>query len=77
MELQKIADEIKFKVDELKKSRETLEKRGNEKATKAAEYDRDLAITIIRLKNGESLDIEAYKIEKPPVTLTEKIAKGI
>ena len=77
MELTKISKLIYTKIEQLEAGRKTLKERGESKSLATAEYEKKLAITIIRLKNGESLDIEAYKIENPPATLTEKIAKGI
>lgn len=49
----------------------------NERAIAIAYYDRDLGITLAKLRNGVKMFIEAEPIQDPPVSTTEKLAKGI
>jgi hypothetical protein len=77
MEILIIADEIEKKIKLLEKMRIEIKERAENKANTIAEYDKQLAITIIKLKNGNELEIEGNKISNIPATLIEKIAKGI
>ena len=61
----------------LGKMRDSLRIRAEDKANAAGEYEKAIALTIIQLKNGIPFDFEGEIIEKPPATITEKIAKGI
>jgi len=72
-----IADKIKEKVALLEEGRKQLRDKAHYKAETISNYERRLAIVLIRLKNGEPLSLEGNVIEKPPATTTEKIAKGI
>ena len=66
MELIKIADKIEEKVKLLEQGRTELQSKAQNKAMAISEYDKCLAIAIIRLKDSG----------KYPATLIEKIAKG-
>jgi hypothetical protein len=48
-----------------------------EKANGIANYDRELAITILKMKNGEIGEFEGIEIKNVPATLIPAIAKGI
>jgi len=65
-ELIEIADEIRAKVKLLEIGRKELQGKAINKANSIAEYDKSLAIAIIRHKDSG----------KFPATLIEKIAKG-
>jgi cell division septum initiation protein DivIVA len=77
MEVVKIADEIQKKIDALDTIRATVRERANAKAKAIAEYDKQIAITLIKLSSGKTMTIDEHKIEKPSVSVSEKIAKGI
>lgn len=78
MEIIKIAEEIQSKISGLAKCRNELKAKGDAKAKAIADYDRALAIRIIQLKNGKEFEMgDGEKITTPPVTLIEKIAKGL
>lgn len=77
MEIVDVANEIKTKINILVDARKKLLEKGNIKSQKLSEYEKYLSIVIIRLKNGISYEFEGEKISNPPVTLIEKIAKGI
>ena len=76
-ELIKIASLIQAKITLLAKGRTIIKERAIEKARSSSKYDKELALTIIRLKNGEKLELEDKTIENPVATISEKIAKGI
>lgn len=77
MEIVKLADLIYRKIGLLSKGREILKQRAIDKAKASSEYDKALSLTIIKLKNGEPMELEGNTIESPPATIMEKIAKGI
>ena len=68
-----IRDKIKEIEEHRKAFRNVIEKKANNNAL----YDKNLAIAILKLRNGVSFEIEGQKIVNPPVSITEKIAKGI
>ena len=60
----------------LRKTRDALKVRAEEKAQANADYEKQLAITILKLRNGQPIEIEGHKITDPPVSILEKVAKG-
>jgi translation elongation factor P/translation initiation factor 5A len=68
---------IEEKIELLEKGRAKLEQAGFEKAEQTSLYEKTLAKTIMRLKNGEELELEGEKIKEPPTTILEKIARGL
>lgn len=72
-----VANRIEKKIALLEKARGTLEGLANDKALTAALYDKDLAIAILKLKNGKPFELEGETIKDPPATIIEKIARGI
>jgi len=77
MDLIDVTEKIKEKIRELDDQRNLLEEYSQTKAVTSAEYDKELAKTIILLKNGKEFDLDGVKILNPLTTITEKIAKGI
>ena len=77
MELVKIAEEIQKKIRLLAAGRKILKVRAYAKAEAIANYERAIAKTLIQLKNEKIFEIDGNKIEKPPATYAEKIAKGL
>jgi hypothetical protein len=79
MELIEIGQAIKKKIALLEKMRIEIRDRAEKKAIEAAAYDRAIAITIIRLRNGQIYELDGETIDgiKLPANLLEKIAKGI
>jgi hypothetical protein len=65
MELINIANEIKLKINELEKIRKVIKERGENKARTIAIYDKEMAISILKLKQ-----------EGQSVTLIKDLAKG-
>ena len=72
-----IAERIEQKIKLLENMRKEIRERAEKKAVTMAEYDKVLAVTIIKLKNNVELEFEGLKIEHPQATVMEKIAKGI
>jgi hypothetical protein len=73
----KTALSIEKKIALLEQGRGLLEGLGNDKALMTAIYDKDLAIALIKLRNGKDFMLEGEAIKDPPAGLCEKIAKGI
>lgn len=61
----------------LQKMRAEIKGRSLRKSTAISNYDKALAITIIKLRNGIEIEFEGEKVKDPPTTIMEKIAKGI
>jgi len=77
MELIQVAKSIELKIEELDKLRDQLADIAQDRARATAAYDKEIAKTLIRLRNGDSFEIEAYKVEAPPVSIMDKVAKGL
>jgi hypothetical protein len=77
MDIVNVANEIQIKINILIDARKKLLEKGNLKGAAIAEYEKSIAITIIKLRNGELFEIDGAQIKEPPVTLIEKIARGI
>lgn len=76
-------NEIREKITEIKAERGKIKNAATEKALSISDYDRHLALTVLKLKNGlirEMADPETGEvIEVPnlPATVIPQIAKGI
>lgn len=77
MEVVEISQKIVEKIALLEKGREQLRERASKKAITMAEYEKDLAIAILKLRNKAIKTWEEYNYETLPITLIEKVAKGI
>lgn len=77
MQVIEIAEEIQVKIKELEIMQPEIKKRATEKAKLNAEYEKCLAVTIMKLKNGVEMELDGEKISSPPATLIEKIARGM
>ena len=73
----KISEKIESKINQLEAARKEIDNAATEKVEKLSAYDKAMAITLIRLRNGEEYLFEGNKIKDPPVSIVEKIAKGI
>ncbi len=72
-----IAKVIEDKIKLLEAGRARLEPDAFNKAEQLALYEKELAKTIIQLKNGKEMELDGYKAQNPPATILEKIARGI
>ena len=77
MELSKISNEIEKRIRLLEVGRKALQDRAQRKADTIGEYEKELSKTIMRLRNGDELECDGQWIKDPPVTIIEKIARGI
>ena len=72
-----IADNIQKLIAEIGKCRREIEGKGNTRAKAIRNYDMQLAIALATLREAESYELAGRKYQAPPVTIMEKIAKGI
>ena len=72
-----IANQILKAKHKLTEMRGVIAERTIRKSKAIANYDKALALTIVKLRNGVEMEFEGQKILNPPVTIMEKIAKGI
>lgn len=68
---------IENKISLLEKMRTQLQNRAETKAKTSSDYDKAIAICILKLKNGQLMELDGEKIQDPATTIIEKIAKGI
>lgn len=73
----KTAEKIEEKIFELQQAREQIIEAAQDKAKAVSEYDKSLAVTILRLKNNDIRMFEGQEISNLPATLIGPVAKGI
>lgn len=76
-ELIKTMQKIEAKITALESARAELIDAAIDKANAVSNYDRQLSITILKLKNGLIESFEGLPSIGLPATLIEKVAKGI
>ena len=77
MEAVEVAREITSKIKELDRLKLLLRSAINKQCEAASEYDKQLALTILKIKSGAIASIEGIPIDKPPASLIDKLAKGV
>jgi hypothetical protein len=77
MDVVKIAEIITGLIEVIGKTRREIETKGQAKAKAISDYDRKMAITLAELRNNESYTLGEKTYKTPPVSIMEKIAKGI
>lgn len=77
MDVITVAKRMNHRINALEKARENLQSLASLKAESIALYERVLAVTIIRIKNGMEVELDGRHITNPPVTIMERIARGI
>lgn len=77
MDIVNVAQKIEEKVKALELGREILKEYAHNKANAIGEYEKKIATTLIKLKNGVEFELEGDKIKNPPISIMEKIVKGI
>jgi len=77
MELFAVSSKIQEKINLLETGRKELSKRSQKRAEKVANYEKELGITILKLKNNAIKEYEGMSCENLPATVIEKIAKSI
>jgi hypothetical protein len=73
----RIRDYIEKLIGEVGKCRREIEEKGKAKAKAVSDYDRKLAVTLATLRNADSYELSGKTYKAPPVSIAEKIAKGI
>lgn len=68
---------IESKIELLEKERLRLFKAAQHKAKTVGDYDKALALTMLKLKNGIIKEFEGISIDNVTATTVEKIARGI
>lgn len=77
MDVVKLSHQIDMASGAIHRLSADLDKFGQESARTTAEYDKQLAITLVKLQAGEELDLMGNKVQSPPASTSEKIARGI
>lgn len=77
MDVITVAKRMNHRINSLETARNELEPVAIKRAQALLEYDKKIALTLIRLKNGEKFILDGAEIYKPAVSISEKIAKGI
>jgi hypothetical protein len=77
MDVIEIAKRMNHRINALETARGHLQSLAALKAESIALYEKVLAVTIIKIKNGMEVELEGRHIVNPPVTIMEKIARGI
>jgi hypothetical protein len=76
-----ISKEIRDKIIEVDKIRASIRNRGLAVSLVTSEYDKNLAISIIKLRNltsEDEIELEGEVIKGPiPISIIEKLAKGL
>jgi len=77
MDVIETAKRMNHRINALETARAHLHFLATLKAESIALYEKVLAVTIIKIKNGMEVELQGRHIVNPPVTIMEKIAKGI
>lgn len=70
-------DKIEYSISEIERLIDDLDDIAQLKANGSSNYDKALAVTILKLKNGLIKEFEDQKIDTLPATLIPIVAKGI
>ena len=70
-------ERIEQKITELEQEREKLAHAAASRAIAISNYDRAVALTILKLKNKMILKFDEIDVGATPVSVQEKVAKGI
>lgn len=77
MEIIKISSNIENIIKEIGKCRREIESKGKNRAKTLMEYDKALAVCMATLRNDKNYMLAGKEYDKPPVSIIEKLAKGI
>lgn len=77
MDVVTIAEKIEAKIAQLEQARDEILDRSQEKAQAISQYDKSLAIAMLKLKNGLIAEFETINCIGLPATLIPSVAKGI
>ena len=77
MDVIEVAKEIESRIKLLGEGRKQILEKARRKSETISNYERKIAIVLIKLKNGEPMGLEGNVVEKCPASIMEKIARGI
>ena len=79
MDLISISNAIQQKIEQLALGRKIIAQRAEEKAMYVADYEKAISIAIMRLKNGQTFEVDGNIIggDSLPANLIDKLAKGV
>jgi len=77
MELTQMSQLIEQKIKQMDAVDGILDILAEQKSSATGLYELALAKKIIQLKNGIEFNIDGEKVQNPPTTIIEKIAKGL
>lgn len=77
MDIIKVKDCIEKLIKEVGECRREIETKGQAKAKAISDYDRKMAVTLATLRNADNYQLAGQTYKAPPVSIMEKIAKGI
>jgi hypothetical protein len=72
-----ISNEIQKKILEIDSIRKEIKSRGEVKADTLTQYEKMIAVTLMKLENGVEFELNGEKIVNPPKSIMDKIARGI
>ena len=71
------AAKIEYTISQISEKADRIEEATEEKATCLANYEREIAVTILKLKNGAIMEFEGQPIKSLAANLIPIVAKGI
>ena len=77
MDIQNINTQITNNIKLLRETRDALKIRANDKAKALGEYEKAIALTMLRLRNGQKVELDGEEVVYSSATGLEKIAKGV
>ena len=77
MDVLTVSKAMNSRIIELETLGKELNRLADNRASTSATYAKMLAMTIIQLRNGTKFIFKGQEVENPPVSIMEKIAKGI
>ena len=77
MEILKVAEDIERTIGQLKAGRLQLGPRAQNRAETIGRYEKNLGITMMKLRNGVKFVLDNVEVFDPPATCIEKIARAI
>ena len=77
MEIIEINKEITKNILLLRQTVDSLRLRANDKAKAIGEYEKAIAVTMLKLRNGEVVNLDGEEVSYGSATGLEKIAKGV
>lgn len=70
-------DKIELKISEIESERGKIIDAAIQKARAISEYDREIALTMLKIRNGVMTEFEGNKISNLAANLIPKVAQGV